>query len=331
MSTSAIVNAITPTAPVSRRVRAYFAPVNRSTETPTLFDASLAAGFQTAAPPAPWIDLGWIANFERKSDAKIAGVSSGAPSLAQYQVRQTAGATVSFAFEQWMKLTMALAGGSEHMNVLVPASGAAANGSGGAAGTAQSIVFGGSTAISATVIALDATDLTDYAAGSLVAVDADYAGQVGFVGSGVSAAYVKSATSVNSDPDYVRRVTFNVARVQQVTAQALLLAQPLPAGAPVAGMKVQPVLAFVDREGGSFLQEWSALFVMAGEQGDAVFFHYPRLQAMAGAAEATSALHKPLERVSLAAAFRALPVVDAVDGQQVFCFRTYVPGLFSTV
>jgi hypothetical protein len=119
--------------------------------------------------------------------------------------------------------------------------------------------------------------------------------------------------------------------VQQVTAQGLLLAQPLPAGVPVAGMKAQPVLGFVDREGGSFLQEWSALFVMACEQGDAVFFYYPRLQGMAGAAETASVLQKPLERVALAAAFRALPVVDAVDGQQVFCFRTYVPGAFATV
>jgi hypothetical protein len=119
--------------------------------------------------------------------------------------------------------------------------------------------------------------------------------------------------------------------VQQATTQALMLAQPLLAGMPVAGMKVQPVLSFVDREGGSFLQEWSALFVMTGEQGDAVFFHYPRLQAMAGPAEITSALQKPLERVMLAAAFRALPVTDAMDSQMAFCFRTYVPGPFTTV
>lgn len=331
MSTTAVVTPIAATGPVYRRVRAYFAPVNRLTETPTIFDASAAAGFQTSNPPSPWTDLGWIANFARKSDAKITAVSCGAPSLAQYQVRQTAGATVSFAFEQWMKLTMALAGGSEHMNVLTPTVGSAANGSGGASGTAQSIVFGGAIATSATVIALDAADLAKYAAGSLIAVDLDYADQTGFVGSGVSAAYVSSAASVNSDPDYARRLTFNVARVQQVTAQALLLAQPLLAGAPVAGMKVQPVLGFVDREGGSFLQEWSALFVMTGEQGDAVFFHYPRLQSMEGAAEMSSAQQAPLERAMLAAAFRALPVVDAVDGQEVFCFRTYVPAPFTTI
>ncbi len=322
---------ILSTGPVSRRVHAYFAPVNRLTETPTIFDASYAAAFVAARPTSPWIDLGWIDSFVRQSEAKMSAVRSGSPSVAQYQVRQTAGATVSFQFQQWSKLTMALAGGAEHMNVLVPASGASPNGSGGAAGAAQSIVFNGIVATSATTIALTSADLTRYAAGSRVCVDVDYTGQVGFVGAGVSAGYVRSAASVNNDPDYVRRVTFNVATVQQVTASALLLAQPLIAGTPVAGMKVQPLLGFVDREGGSFLQEWSALFVMSGEQGDSIFFHYPRLQPLQGAAEIATAMASPLERMSLGAAFRSLPVTDAIDGQEVFCFRTYVPGPNVTV
>ena len=326
-----VIAAVVPTGPMSRRVRAYFAPVHRTTETPTIFDAAQAATFLPDAPPSPWLDLGWIDDFVRTSDAKIAAVSTGAPSVAQYQVRQVAGAHVSFAFEQWTKLTMALAGGSEHMNVLAPVTEAAANGSGGASGVAQSIVFGGAVANSATTIALSAADLAKYSAGSLIAVDVDYAGTTGFVGSGVSAAYVKSAVAVSSDVDYIRRVTFNVALVQQVTTQALVLAEPLIAGTPVAGMKVQPVQGFVDREGGTFLQEWSALFVMSGEQGDAVFFHYPRLQAMQGAGETQVMLAKPLERMMLSASFRALPVVDTNDSQEVFCFRTYVPRPNATV
>ncbi len=60
----------------------------------------------------------------------------------------------------------------------------------------------------------------------------------------------------------------------------LTLAEPLPGGAPAAGAKVQAVTGFVDREGGSFYQEWSALFVMEGSQGERIFFHYPRLQTM---------------------------------------------------
>lgn len=70
----------------------------------------------------------------------------------------------------------------------------------------------------------------------------------------------------------------------------MTLAQPLMAGVPTAVMKVQPILGFVDREGGSFFQEWSALFVIAGDQGERIFYYYPRLQALGGAEEAATPL-----------------------------------------
>jgi hypothetical protein len=57
-----------------------------------------------------------------------------------------------------------------------------------------------------------------------------------------------------------------------------------------------------------------------------VIYHYPRLQTMQGAAEAASVLAAPLERMRLAGAFRALPVVDANDGTSAVCFRSYLPG-----
>jgi hypothetical protein len=160
----------------------------------------------------------------------------------------------------------------------------------------------------------------------MIVVDADYSGQTGYVGSGVSAAYVKSAASVNSDPDYIRRVSFNVALVSAVTATSLTLAQPLIAGAPAGDMKVQAIEGFVDREGGSFFQEWSALLVMPGEQGERILYHYPRLQPTGGAQEETETMLAPLEWVTLHASFRALPVIDANDGEQVLCFRSFLPS-----
>lgn len=321
MSTTTVTNyAALPV--VSRRVRAYFAPVNRAQQTPSIFDPSQAGQFALDTPPAPWIDLGWLENFARKSAGSIGALSSGVPSVAQYQVRETTGATISFRFKVWNKLTMALAAGSQHMNLIQPASGGAANGS-GTKGVAAASVQAGSTA---TAIVLNVADIAAFSAGCMAVVDVDFAGQTGFVGSGVSAAYVRSSASVNSDPDYIRRVSFNVARVAQVTADGLQLAQPLLAGAPASGMKVQPIVGFVDREGGSFFQEWSAVFVMPGEQGERVIFHYPRLQAMQGAAESADVLAAPLERIALNANLRALPVTDANDGEQVVCFRSFLPA-----
>jgi hypothetical protein len=311
-------------APVTRRVRAYFAPVNRAAQLPAVFDpAEQAASFSLDSPPAPWISLGWIQEFTRKSASKTAPVLTGIPAATLEQVRETVSAQVAFQFLSWTKLTMALATGSQHMNLLAPASGAAPAADGAQAAPAV-IVQNGS---SATFVALAATDASKFAPGSIVAVDVDYTGQLGYVASPVSGAYLRQAVT---DVDYIRRVTFNVALVSQSTTAGLALAEPLPGGAPAAGAKLQAVVGFVDREGGSFYQEWSALFILQGSQGDRVCFYYPRLQTMVGAEEATAPLNarnkSGLARVLLHAQFLALPVTDPLDGERVVCYRSFLPA-----
>jgi hypothetical protein len=320
MSTQATLLPALP--PMGRSVRAYFAPVDRVHRIPTLFDSSINGRFATNAPPPPWVDLGWIEDFTRKSTSRYGDLSTGSPAATQFQVRETVDATLSLRFKAWSKLSMALAAGSQHMNLLVPAPGGAANGS-GSKGVPSVMLASGSTA---TFLAMAAADAASFAAGSLVTVDVDYTGQTGFAGSGVSGAYVQSADAVNNDVDYIRRVSFNVARVASGNSTGIQLAQPLIAGVPTATMKVQAISGFVDREGGSFFQEWSALFVIDGEQGERILFHYPRLQSMAGAAETSTALASGLERFALNATFRALPVIDTNDGEQVVCFRTFLPS-----
>ena len=315
-------------APVVRRVRGYFAAVNRTAGVPVLFDPAEMGGFTLDAPPAPWVSLGWIGDFVRKPASKVAPVMTGIPAAALEQVRETVDAQVSLRFLSWTKLTMALGTGSQHMNLLAPAGGAAASGDGGTAVSAAAVQVAGSTA---SFVGLLAADAARFTAGQWVAVDVDYAGQLGFVGSPVSGAYVKSALT---DVDYVRRATFNVAVVASVTSSGanagLTLSAALPGGVPVAGMKVQALTGFVAREGGSFFQEWSALFVMEGGQGERIFFHYPRLQALGGAEESSVALDTKrggsLERVMLTGVFRALPVVDPLDGERVVCYRSFLPA-----
>jgi hypothetical protein len=326
MSTSAITP-LRALPPIGRSVRAYFAPVNREQQLPTLFDPSANGRFSADVPPAPWISLGWIEEFVRKSASKFGEQVTGSPGTTQFQMRETVDATVAFRFKTWTKLSMALAAGSQHMNLIAPAAGAAANAS-GSKGVPPVNLAGGSTA---TFLAMAASDAAGFAAGSLVSVDVDYTGQTGFVGSGVSAACVSSAGAVNGDPDYIRRVSFNVARVASSSSNGLQLAQPLLASAPAAGMRVQPIVGFVDREGGSFFQEWSALFVIDGQQGERILFHYPRLQSMAGPAESATALAPPLTRLALSASFRALPVTDANDGEAVVCFRSFLPSASTLV
>lgn len=313
-------------APIERRVRAFFAPVARATGAATVWDPAGIAGFDVDAPPSPWVDLGWCSGFTRKSGTKVEALVAGAPGTALGQVRTEVAATVSVEFESWGKLQLALSAGCQQMNVLKTAAGVAANGSGGMA-VAATALTAGSFATSARMLDVGIAGAAGFPVGSVVAVDVDYvAGTTGFVGSGVSGGYVKSAAAVGNDANYVRRVTLNVGRVTGVAAGVLTLGAPLLAGAPVAGMKVSAVAGFCDREGGSYFQEWSGLFVVDGEQGDRVVFHYPRLQAMSGAAEARENLAGTLAKLKLAGSFRALPVKDGNDGEMVVCFRSYLPG-----
>jgi hypothetical protein len=323
-ATASVVGAV---APVTRRVRAYFAPVDRAAGVPTVFDAAQMGAFALDAPPAPWVDLGWCGKFARKSETKVGALTAGAPAVVQRQVRTQVEATVQLEFESWGKLQLALAAGSQQMNLLRTASGATANGSGGLAGAAVALMAGST----ATSLNVGATAAAQFQVGDLVAVDVDYVAQIGFVGSGVSAAYVSLAAAVGGDANYVRRVSLNVGRVVAIAAGVLQLGGALLAGVPTAGMQVSPLVGFVDREGGGFFQEWSGLFVMDGEQGDRVIYHYPRLQAMQGSAETVEALVAPLERVKLAGAFRALPAKDANDSETVLCFRSYLPGAMRAV
>jgi hypothetical protein len=57
--------------PVVRRVRGYFAPVNRVAGAPVVFDAAEMGRFALDTPPAPWISLGWIKDFSRKRGAGL--------------------------------------------------------------------------------------------------------------------------------------------------------------------------------------------------------------------------------------------------------------------
>jgi hypothetical protein len=253
---------------------------------------------------------------------------TGIPASPLGQVRESLEAQVSFEFLSWTKLTMALATGSQHMNLLAAASGAAAAADGATAPAAVTVLSGST----ATSIVLAPADASTFSAGSMIALDADYTGQTGYVGAPISGAYIRTALT---DVNYIRRVTFNVALVSAVTSTGLTLAEPLPGGVPAAGSKLQAVTGFVDREGGSFYQEWSALFVMEGSQGERIFFHYPRLQADASAQEAVLPLDGKqkagLTRVLLKGQFVALPVTDPLDGERVVCYRSFLPAAHALV
>lgn len=304
-------------------VRAYFAPVDRTHSAPLVFDPASMGRFDLEAPPAGWMDAGVMARVSRTTGEGWKPVWSGSPAMVQSQGRARVEEAVEIVMPAWTRLAIALSSGVQTMNLLKTIG--AGNPSGGAAVAAE-VVGSGSTA---TVLHLPST--TTVQAGDVLVVDVDYSGETGYVGTGAAGAYV-ATTPASPDVDFVRRVSCNVARVLTVSAGVVTLAKPLPAGDPVAGMKASVVSGFVDRNGGSFAQEWSALFVMDGFQGDRLLLHYPRLQPMGeAAAETSEEIANGVRRWRPVARMRALPVTDAVDGVRAVCFRSYLPAVMRDV
>ena len=63
--------------PVGRAVRAYVAPVERPSGTSSPFDPAAQGQFDLESPPSPWLDLGWVENFQRIAATKYETLRSG--------------------------------------------------------------------------------------------------------------------------------------------------------------------------------------------------------------------------------------------------------------
>ncbi len=318
--------------PIGRRVRAYVAPVDRTKEQPAIFDPAKNAYFPLDAPPSPWIDVGWIENFQRTSTSELDELRTGPQGGVSVQYRRSLGAVVELDFCDVGKLQMAFSAGTQHMNVLASEPNSEDEPMGGSAYAAVAVLPGSTDQ----EIIVGPGVVDSFEIGDLVAVDIDYQQQIGYVGTGIAGSYVNDPDEVFRDADYIRRVTFNVGRVKEKTATSLVLCQRMPGGAPAAMSSAQKVVGFVDREGGNFLQEWSALFVAGEESGGRMCFYYPRLRpgARAGStgkaqSESQHVLAGKLTRVALHASFVALPVQDGTDSEQVVCYRSYFPARFA--
>jgi len=112
-------------------------------------------------------------------------------------------------------------------------------------------------------------------------------------------------------------VTFNVGLVCQANSSGLILPSLCRAVRRQQAQSWQAVTGFMDREGGSFFQEWSALFVMEGVRGENLL----PLSAVADDGKLRrsddSAGRKrqgSQARVLLMGQFMAMPVTDPLDG-----------------
>lgn len=305
----------------ARAVRAYAAPVDRLSGSFAAFDPAAQGQFDLGTPPAPFIDLGWVENFTRSSATKYEALRTGPASNITVQYRTQPESRVEFDLLSWGKLQMALSAGTQQLNVLAEMPSTLPEPSGGEALPASPVQSGSSYS----EVILTPDQLGNFNVGDVVAVDVDYTGGTGYLGSGAPGTYLSAPIGGSSSIDFVRRITFNVSRVCGKTAASLQLAEPLIA-APVVGMGVQKVMAFVDREGSSFFQEWSVLFIVAPDTGGRGCFFYPRLQPAASGCETRQAFAAPLFNHMLHVSLHALPTTDNNDGENVLCYRSFFPA-----
>lgn len=307
--------------PVSTSVFAFIAPVDRDDSTGTIFDPSTAPAFDVTQPPAPWLGLGEIENFQRAAQDQVSPVAAGAESVVVAQFRTRTEARVSFELRRWGKLQIAFATGGTHWNVLASKPNAAPAPVGGDALPAIRLLPGSAAA----QLKLEPGAGDKFAAGDVVVVDFDYQQQTGYLGLGNAEGYISPESDVRPGVDYIRRVSCNVATVASVSGDDLLLTDSLPAGDPPLAAAVQKVIAFADREGGIFRQEWSALFVEEAVMGGKVFYYYPRLQSVPPAMERKAAIAGDYKAILLQAHLLALPCTDPQDGAAALWYRVYVP------
>ena len=305
--------------------RGFFAPYTQgASPSPTLFDPARQGRFDTNTPPAGWVDLGWIDQFRRSPAGRVGQIRSGYRGAVRAQYRGEIGSAVEFEFREWGKLQMALATGTTHFNILKGAAGAAEQPLGGTPNAAIALVSGST----ASVIELAAGGGAQFQVGESIAVDVDYAGQAGYVGSGIQASFVPAAAV--TDADYIRRVTFNVGVIQSINGDSLTLEQPLLGGIPDANAKAQAVMGFASREGSSFIQSWSAVFVVDTADGAQLYYYYPQLSVSSEREDSSFDVENAGTAVvrgySLRAEFNALAFEDPVDGETVVCYRGFFPA-----
>ncbi len=307
--------------PVTTSVRAFLAPVDRIGNTGTIFDPVTASAFDVSNPPSPWLPLGEVENFERTANEEMLPVAVGTDATVVAQFRKRLEARVSFELRRWGKLQLTIATGGTHWNVLAPADNAAPAPVGGEAASAIYLQID-STAL---LLKLGSGQGASFAAGDLVVVDNDFQQQSGYVGVGNYEGYISNESDVMPGINYVRRVSCNVARVASVNGDDLELEAPLPAGDPAQGVGVQKVIAFADREGGAFRQEWSMLFAEETVMGGRVFYYYPRMQSVPPAMERKAPITSDYKAILLQAHLLALPISDPQDGAAALWYRVYVP------
>lgn len=323
---------------------------------PTIYDLEVVNRFSENTPPTGWFDMGWIDKFSLAPASKIGSVKSGYRMATRARYRGDVDEKCSFTFRESSRLAMKIATGVQVFNLLKTTASASLVGPLSSSGTAavacgaSGYVASGSVAnyVGQPTLYVPAGSGASFAAGSFIVCDQDYVNQSGYVGD--SGAWVFPG-AVN-DVDYIRKTSDYAATVKAVVAStgspsqdALILTKPFVGGGcnptpggtvytqpelnPASrGAKVQAITGYANRNGGTYIKEWSGIFVKATEDGSQMLVYYPRLSpdTFAGLEEFTIDGITSMQEQGLKASMQCLAFDDPLDGETVTSYTAYFPS-----
>lgn len=340
--------------------RSFFAPYNialgsavaSTSAGPTILDLTKGPWNPSTLPGTyGFYDLGWIKDFKLTPESKIGQVRSGYRGAVRAQYRGQVGESMEFKFREYGRMQYQLATGTNVLNLF-----AASGLTGGAVGpisasgapfatvvsySAGSYPWGtipgqGGVAPTLTLGNVGQIATAQISIGSYIVCDQDYNpatfGIVGDIG-------VPVQPNTVTDIDYIRKNSSYVARVTGITGAVLTLDQPFigggsgnpaPLGPGIAGYKVQTIGGWSAREGGTYISEWSGLFLNNTIDGAQIAIYYPHLSIMqnkdvAGAWTIEGAGTTDLGGAEIDASFNALAFDDPEDGETVVSYKCYYP------
>jgi len=347
--------------------RAYFAPFNApfwagqvsSAVGPTILDLQNTGPFNTNNMPAGWFDLGWTNGLKFTPGSKIGQIRSGYRGAIRAQVRGEVGESVEFKLREFTRMAFRITTGTEVFNML-KGNQASTIGPLSMSGT-TAVAFGasgyqatGGTATDSRVaglptIFLPAGSGSLFSANQMIVADVDYDKvTTGFVGSAGIPVFVNNAPQ---DVDFIRKTSDFVSTILLVVSgpiagiagnqDALVLVGLMGGGGcssstnpgpttPGLTSKVQVMSGWTAREGGTFILDYSALFVLDSIDGDQLCLYYPHLSISQFKDIANLAIPNigttDMTEYELDASFEALAFDDPLDGETSVGYRVWYPA-----
>jgi hypothetical protein len=283
--------------------------------------------------------LGWIKDFKLTPGSKIGQVRSGYRGAIRAQYRGEVGEAFDFTFREPARMQWKVATGTDPFNLIV-GGGLTTVGplsASGAPRTAMVSYVAGPPAL-LTVASSAAINVSGGQNSEYIVVDLDYnTATSGIVGS----AGIPIQPNAVTDIDYVRKTSDFVGRVVSVAGNVLTLDQPLVGGGssatliapgyatPPVGSNVQKISGWAAREGGTFISEWSALFIMDTIDAAQIAVYYPHVsiaQFKDMAAWAIENIGTTDETgYELQASYNALAFDDPLDGETIVGYKAFYP------